>query len=115
MAVNEDDIERVAGLLRDELYERAFRGKARGRFAITRAQMKQALGVQKLHTSTVERIQDAALARGLSVIDLDDVFSCVDVNVLRKYRRPPRAVFDAVFEPAHAGGRSRDGEDEDGE
>jgi hypothetical protein len=30
---------------------------------------------------------------------LDDLFACVKVDVLRRYRRPPGTIFDAVFEP----------------
>lgn len=105
---------RVAGSLYSDLYEAPFRGKSRGRFAITRAQVKQALGVEKLHASTVERLQDEALNLGLAIIDLDDVFACAEVGVLRKYRRPPRALFDKFFEPdAEPETRERDTEDDD--
>jgi hypothetical protein len=99
MQVTEDDVHQLARILHGDLYEASFRGKSRGRFALTRAQMKQALGVRKLHTSTVERLQDHALAIGLVIVDLDDLFACVEVDVLRKYRRPPRAVFNRFFAP----------------
>jgi hypothetical protein len=113
MTVTDDYIRKVAHLLYSDLYEREFRGKSRGRFAITRAQIKQALGVEKLHASTIERLQDEALALGLVIVDLDDVFACVEIGVLRKYRRPPRAIFEELFEPAdpNIGRIERDGKD----
>ncbi len=97
MTVTDDHIRQVAHLLFADLYEREFRGKSRGRFAITRAQIKQALAVEKLHASTIERLQDEALDLGLVIVDLDDVFACVEIGVLRKYRRPPRTIFEDLF------------------
>jgi hypothetical protein len=97
MSVTSEKIDDVAQKLWLELYELEFRGKSRGRFSLSREQMKQALGVKKLHTSTIEKLQEACLGRGLAVIDLDDIFPCIEVDVLRKYRRPPKAIFDDVF------------------
>jgi hypothetical protein len=113
MQVTDDDVARVARLLWEQVYEESFRGKRRGRFGLTRGQLKQALGVRKLHGSTVERLQEEALRIGMAVVDLDDVFTCVDVAVLRKYRRPPRALFNKFFEPLSAEGKGDEGERED--
>jgi hypothetical protein len=114
MAVTSEDIQRVANLLYTNLYEQEFRGKNRGRFALTRDQLKHALGVKNLHPPTTRRLQDAALDLGLAIIDLDDLFACVEVDVLRKYRRPPRTIFDAVFEPREREVTAEsDGEEED--
>jgi hypothetical protein len=113
MQVTEAEIHRVAEQLYEGVYEESFRGKRRGRFAITRAQLKQALGVRKLHASTVERLQDEALGIGMAVVDLDGLFACVDVDVLHKYRRPPRTLFNRFFEPLPAEGTGADGERED--
>lgn len=41
--------------------EDTFSGKSRGRFAIARVELKQALGVAKVDCTTVERFQDQAL------------------------------------------------------
>ena len=95
--VTEEKIEEVADLLWRRVYEAPFRGKDRGRFAITREQMKEALDVDRLHDSTLERLQDSALKKGLIIIDLDDLFPCIETKVVRQYRRPPKAVFDEIF------------------
>ncbi|MEI8697246.1 MULTISPECIES: hypothetical protein [unclassified Mesorhizobium] len=97
--VTEEKLEEVARVLREEVYEAEFRGKDRGRFAITRAQLKQALGVEKLHAATLEKLQDRALEKGLVVIDLDDIFPCIETRVARTYRKPPRQAFDQFFPP----------------
>jgi hypothetical protein len=95
--VTEEKIDKVANSLWREVYECSFRGKERGRFAVTREQLKQALNVQKLHTATVEKLQESALAIGLIIIDLDDVFPCIETKVVRQYRRPPKAIWDTIF------------------
>lgn len=95
--VTDETIKRVARKLWADIYEHDFRGKSRGRFAIRRGQLRQALGVDRLHASTIRRLQDAALKNGLAIIDLDDLFPCIEVDVLRRYRRPPSEVFDKFF------------------
>lgn len=87
-----DRIERVANALYHDVYEAAFRGKDRGRFALTRDQLRVMLEVERLHSSTVQKLQDVALGMGLVVIDLDDVFPCIETRVLRGYRKPPKRV-----------------------
>lgn len=88
---------KVVQMLWAEVYEEKFRGKDRGRFVLTREQVKAALGVERLHATTVEALQDAALKRGLVIVDLDDLFPCVETRVIRKYRRPPTEVFDRIL------------------
>ena len=100
--VTDETIKEVAEKLGTEIYETDFRGKSRGRFAITRAQLRHALGVQKLHATTIERLQHSALEYGLVIIDLDDLFPCIETNVVREYRRPPKSIFGAVFGPTPA-------------
>lgn len=95
-AVTPERIERVAHFLWRNVYEKSFRGKSRGRFLVTREQLKTALNVQKLHGSTIELLQEEALQTGLVIIDLDDVFVCVETKVLRGYRRPPGEVFERL-------------------
>jgi len=94
---NEDRLREVAEKLYLEVYEEAFRGKDRGRFCLTRSQLKNALGVQRLHASTIQRLQDIALEKGLVIIDLDDLFPCVEVRIIRRYRRPPAEIFARIF------------------
>jgi hypothetical protein len=95
--VSDDKLKRVAQKLWADIYEEEFRGKSRGRFALRREQLREALDVERLHASTVRRLQDVALKKGLVIIDLDDIFPCVEADVLRRYRRPPGEVFNKFF------------------
>ena len=111
-AVTEEKIREVAHKLWRDIYEEAFRGKERGRFCLTREQMRIALDTERLHATTIERLQDEALSLGLVIIDLDDLFPCIEVNVVRKYRRPPADVFRKFFsEPEDDGGAEGDDEE----
>lgn len=92
-SVSAERVKEVVQLLWKGVYEAPFRGKARGRFAITREQLRVALNVERLHTSTVRALQDQALRKGLVIIDLDDLFACIETDVVRGYRRPPSDIF----------------------
>lgn len=95
-ALTDEKIDQVVNKL-NELYETSFRGKKRGRYGLTRDQMRQALDVDKLHDTAIEKLQDAALRTGLVIIDLDGFFPIVEVDVIRKYRKPPVSIFQAIF------------------
>lgn len=95
--VTDEKLKRVAQKLWADVYEEPFRGKERGRFALRREQLREALDVERLHASTIRRLQDIALKKGLAVIDLDDLFPCIEVDVLRRYRRPPSEIFAKFF------------------
>lgn len=109
--LTDQKIEEVAGILWAGIYEAEFRGKGRGRYCLTREQLKQALGVDRLHATTIGRLQDAALAVGLVIVDLDDLFPCVEVDVVRRYRRPSTDVFEGFFPPNVADGRAEADDD----
>lgn len=111
--ITDEKIDEVADRLWREVYERPFRGKDRGRFAVTRDQLKQALDVERLHDSTVKKLQDVALKKGLIIIDLDDLFPCIETKVVRQYRRPPKALWEDLFGPTSS--EEDDGEAEDSE
>lgn len=96
-SVSDEKIREVAGKLWRDMYEESFRGKDRGRFCLTREQLKSALCTNRLHSTTIGRLQDEALALGLMIVDLDDLFPCVEVKIIRKYRRPPSDVFRKHF------------------
>lgn len=96
-AVTPERLGKVAHMLWAEVYEMKFRGKDRGRFVLTREQVKAALGVERLHASTIQALQDAALSRGLVIVDLDDVFPCIETGVIRQYRRPPTDIFTRIL------------------
>ena len=109
------DVQRLAEVVEtlwSEVYEASFRGKERGRFCLTRGQLKRALRVERLHASTIQRLQDIALARGLIIIDLDDLFPCVEVEIMRRYRRPPTEVFTRFF-PEEDGSEPDEADDEE--
>lgn len=110
-AVTDDKLQEVARILWEEVYEAEFRGKDRGRFSITRTQLKQALGVEKLHAATLEKLQDRALEKGLIIIDLDDIFPCIETRVARAYRKPSRQIFDSFFPPEDTGAATEEDED----
>ncbi|HZK89792.1 MAG TPA: hypothetical protein VFC56_06550 [Stellaceae bacterium] len=111
-AVSEEKIKDVALKLWRDLYEEPFRGKERGRFCLTREQLKRALETERLHSSAIERLQDEALHLGLVIIDLDDRFPCVELTIARRYRRPPEEVFVKIF-PEIDAEEASEGDDED--
>jgi hypothetical protein len=95
-AVSRERVNQVVQLLWEGVYEAPFRGKTRGRFAISREQLRNALKVERLHPSTVRCLQDRALCIGLVIIDLDDLFACVETKVVRGYRRPTSDLFSRL-------------------
>jgi hypothetical protein len=113
MQVSDEKISEVAQTLWADVYEGAFRGKTRGRFCITREQLKQALDVERLHSTTVERLQDIAQRKGLIIVDLDDLFPCIEVEVVRRYRRPPNTVFARFFPEQKANDAKDDAAEDD--
>ncbi len=111
-AVTDEKIHEVARTLWMDVYEDEFRGKERGRFCLTRRQLMDALGTTRLHASAIQRLQDEALGLGLVIIDLDDLFPCVEVRVARRYRRPPAEVFLRHF-PGPAEEHAGEGDDDE--
>jgi hypothetical protein len=111
-AVTDERIAEVAIKLYRDMYETAFRGKERGRFCLTRRQLKEALQTDRLHPSTIMRLQDEAMRIGLIIIDDDDLFPCIERRVARHYRRPPRDVFRTIF-PAEDDTATANGNEED--
>ena len=85
----------VLGLF--QRFETSFRGKTRGRFALTREQLKIVLDVKRLDQSIITRLQDAMLVRGLVMIDLDDVFPFIEESIIRRYRRPSYRILNPMF------------------
>ena len=110
--VTDEKISEVARKLWADLYETSFRGKDRGRYCLTRGQLMMALGVVRLHAVTVTRLQDEALALGLLIVDLDDLFPCIEVTIIRRYRRPPTEIFLEHF-PIAEDDEAAEGEDDE--
>jgi hypothetical protein len=105
-AIADQHLDQVATTLWGEVYERTFAGKARGRFVLSRRQLKRIIDTRRLDGRTVARLQDYALDKGLMIIDLDDHFAFAEVGVFDRWRRVPDAVLDACF-------AEESGEDED--
>jgi len=118
--MSDERIKEVARRLWIDVYEDEFRGKLRGKFIITRDQLKEALGVSRLHKVTIIKLQDYALEKGLVIIDLDDVFPCIELKVVRKYRKVTSSVFEEHLshfdiEPEEKEDEEIDDEDDDEE
>lgn len=77
-----------------EIYEAEFGGKARGRFQLTRQDLKKLLGIKRLHASTMQSLIDACLKTGLVVIDMDDTIAFAEEAYVSKWRRIPSRLID---------------------
>lgn len=88
-------IDAVANWLYHNAYESTFGGKSRGKFQITRKGVKDLLGLQRLHPSTVRKLTDACLEKGLVVIDSDDSFAFAETQFVKKWRKLPTSRINA--------------------
>lgn len=89
MATTEERVEAVAYTLWFNAYEAEFGGKDRGRFLVSRNDLKGMLGVFRLHGTTISKLTDACGELGLVVIDMDDTFAFVEKNFVSKWRKLP--------------------------
>ena len=94
--VTDADIELFVDRL-EVLYNTNFRGKKRGRFALSREQVKAALRVKALHQTTIYRIQDEAQERGYIFINNDSLFPVVKTSITNTYRKVTQSSFEKVF------------------
>lgn len=90
----EERVEKVAEVLYVNLYEASFGGKTRGRFLVSREDLKKLLGVKRLHPSTLEKLIDACLELGLVVIDMESSFGFAESNFVEKWRKAPTRLVD---------------------
>lgn len=84
----------LAEMLYLEIYEAEFGGKARGRFQLTRQDLKKLLGIKRLHASTMQSLIDACLKTGLVVIDMDDTIAFAEEAYVSKWRKIPSRLID---------------------
>jgi hypothetical protein len=99
MLVSKKHIIEVARRLKVNAYESSYAGKDRGRFIVSREDLKRLLGVHRLHPFAVQRLIDACLAEGLIVIDMDDSFAFAETIFIEKWRKlPSRFVTEYVNE-----------------
>jgi hypothetical protein len=85
--------EQVAKAIK-KIYESDFGGKDRGRFQMSRQQLRELSGRGRLEDSTLDEIVNQAYELGFVVTDLGDDFSVVEVNVMRSYRKVPTRVIE---------------------
>ena len=102
-------IETLAIKLFLDVYEAEFGGKARGRFQLTRQDLKKLLGVKRLHPSTMQKLVDACLMSGLVVIDMDDTIAFAEERYVSKWRRVPSRLIEDYTAEIQA---EMDGDDE---
>ena len=90
--------EEVAQFLSD-IYEKQFGGKKRGRYRISRINLRSLSGRKILQEGIVEAVTYRALEDfGLVITDLGDEFSVIEVDVLRNYRAVPKSVLNAFID-----------------
>lgn len=77
-----------------EIYKEAFGGKEKGRYQISRENLKWLHGAQRLHATTIEKLKNEIFENGFILIDLDDVFCLVRCKLLRGWRKVPARVID---------------------
>jgi len=68
-------------------YETKFGGKKRGRFLITRSDLRELLGVSKLTTDTIDKLAEECLSIDLALIDMEDCFAVMETNMILNWRK----------------------------
>lgn len=92
-------VEQVAQLLYNQAYEASFGGKSRGRFQVSRDDIKRLLGVSRLHPSKIQQLSDACLATNLVFIDMDGTYAFAETKFVDKWRKlPSRLVLEYASE-----------------
>ncbi len=104
----------VAIMLSD-IYETAFGGKERGRYRISRSNLKQLSDRRVLRQSFVDELKEEIWEYELVVVELEDGFALIDMNLLDGYRYVPRAVIQEAAEAFDEEYGEDEGEDEDDE
>lgn len=97
----------VAEIL-SKIYESEFGGKGRGRFKISRSNLRRLSGRKRLEDTTIEKIAEAALDIGYIVIDLGDHFSVVEESVMLNYRPVPKSILVRFLEDDASSAESED-------
>lgn len=84
-------VEEVAEKLQ-AIYETEFGGKPRGRYIISRQQLRELSRRARLEIEIINGITREAYELNLVVTDLGDDFSVVEADVMRSYRKVPSRV-----------------------
>lgn len=81
------------------IYELEFGGKDRGRFRLSRRQLRRLSGRGRLEDSILAQFVQHCYERGLVVTDLGDEFSVIEVAAMQNYRKAPsRLIEDSAVE-----------------
>ncbi|GHU18115.1 hypothetical protein FACS189475_03060 [Betaproteobacteria bacterium] len=83
--------EKVAELL-SKIYEYEFGGKEKGRYKISRSNLRRLACRKRLEDATINKITDAVFELGYIMIDLGDYFAVVKESVMLNYRPVPKSV-----------------------
>jgi hypothetical protein len=76
------------------IYNWEFGGKDRGRFRISRRQLRRLSGRGRLEDSILSQFVQHCYERGLVVTDLGDEFSVIEVAAMQNYRKAPSRLIE---------------------
>lgn len=75
-----------------EIYGSEFRGKKKGRFALTKEQIKEISGRSTLQDTIIDQLIDELYDQGYSMTYVDiDLYSIIKRSILCKFRKPTKA------------------------
>ncbi len=80
-----------------KLYKKTFEGKRNGPYKITRDQLRRLAGRKNLQNTIVYEISAIISDDGLFLIDNDDEFYIVHIDVLDQYRNVPDEIIDDLL------------------
>lgn len=80
------------------IYNKEFRGKTRGRFALTRDQIKEISGRSRLEESIIKQFTDCLIKQGYCLVKIDgSLFAVIDQNILSNYRKLTKNIMRQVI------------------
>src|SRR5262245_54249883 len=84
-----------------QIYQETFGGKDRGRYKISRRNLRLLSGRKRLEDTTTAKIMESLYNLGFIMVDLGDDFAVVEEGVMLNYRPVPRAVLSKYLEVPH--------------
>ena len=88
--------ERMARII-EEIYEKKFGGKNRGRFQLSRSTFRKIAGRKKLRDSYIEEVADECLELGYVLVTLGDIIAIIEEGVMLNYRKVPKSVVNSYL------------------
>jgi len=104
--------EKMAEII-EEIYEKKFGGKSRGRFQISRTAFRQLSERKKLHDSFIDEVAEEALELGYVLVSLGDTIAIIEEQVMLNYRNVPKSIINEYLSEDDED--EKDGEEEDEE